>query len=332
MKAFVTGANGFVGSSLVNRLLAEGCEVGGLVRVTSDLRFLDGTKTALVYGDVGEDGAVETMGHAAQGAEVFFHVAGMVTDWGRRADFERVNVEGTRRALAAARAAGVRRFLLVSSAAVHGFGGFRDRTEDDPTPPSPFDYVQTKLRAEEVARAAAGGGPMELVVVRPGNVFGPRDRLTSVPLLRAIRKGLFGYVSGGRCLTCPTYIENLVDALWLAATTPGAAGRTYLVTDGLDVSWSQFGMALADALEVPYPWWSLPRPVARAVAAFLQGTWQTFGASRPPPVTRYRVENAGNDYHFSIARATEELGFEPKVELPEACRRTVAWFKEAYKR
>jgi nucleoside-diphosphate-sugar epimerase len=320
VKAFVTGSNGFIGSNLTRRLRADGHEVSGLIRPESDLSFVEGVDYRRIHGDLADRAALR---EGAAGAEVVFHVAALASDWGSFRTFFRTNVEGTANVLAVARECGARRVVHVSSTVVHGFTGFRDRAEDDPQPPSRYPYVETKRLAERVLFAAEG---VEVVAVRPGNVFGPRDRVTSLPMLTALRKGAMGVLDGGRRLTCPTYVENLIDALVLAAVVPGAAGRAYLVTDGLRITWREFVDALADALGVPRPRLALPVPLARLAAAAMEGVWAGMGASKPPPLTRYRVANGGTDYHFSVERARAELGWSPRIGFPEACRRTAEWF------
>ena len=317
--AFVTGANGFVGSNLVRGLFREGWSVRGLARETSDLSFLDGLDVPLVRGDLTDEGALR---RGAEGADVVFHVAALASDWGPWRTLHRTNVVGTANVVAAAAAAGARRLVHVSSASVHGFAGYRDRVETDPTPRSPYPYVETKRRAEEIVRRHG----IEHVIVRPGNVYGPRDRITSLPMLEAMRKGWMGVLDGGRRLTCPTYVGNLVEALVLAADAPCAAGRVYIVTDGLEITWRGWLDALAAALGVASPRLSLPSGIARRVAFGLEAVYRSVGATAAPPLTRYRVANGANDYHFSVERARRELGWSPRIGLEEACSRTAEWF------
>ncbi len=321
--AFVTGANGFIGSNLVRRLLHEGFTVRGLVRPTSDLSFLEGVRLDLRRGTLDDE---EVLLAGCRGADVVFHVAGLASDWGPYRRFHRTNVLGTAHMLRAARAARVPRFVHVSSAAVHGFSGYRDLTEEAPLPPSPFPYVETKRRGEALVRAAARRG-LPAVIVRPGNVYGPRDRVTSRTLLALLESGWMGVLDGGRRLTCPTYVENLVDALLLAARTGTPPGRAYLVTDGLHITWAEWLAALARALGCRGPRFSLPTPLAARIAAALEAVFLAAGARTPPPLTRYRVGNGGTDYHFSIERACRELRWEPRVGLEAACRATAGWYR-----
>lgn len=316
MRAFVTGANGFLGANLVRRLVEEGWEVRGLVRPTSDLAFLDGVDIEILKGDLDSQ---EVLGEGCRDIDVLFHVAGLSSDWGPYGAFERANVTGTSNAFAAGR--DVARIVHVSSAAVHGFSGYRDRVETDPTPPSRFPYVETKRQADGMALERSN-----VVVVRPGNIFGPYDRITSLPMLKGMESGWMGTIDGGRHLTCPTYVENLLDAMIILATAEDVSGA-YLITDGLEITWKEYVEEMASALGVKAPGLSLPRGVAHAVAWGMEGVFKMVGSRTPPPLTRYRIANAGRDYHFSIEKARQDLGWTPRVGFPEACRRTVEWFR-----
>jgi len=322
VKVLVTGANGFLGSNLTRRLIDDGMEVTALVRPTSDRSFLDGVPARLVMGDLSNATALRT---GMAGAEVVYHVAGLASDWAPWREFFHANVTGVANVMTAAREAGVRRVLHVSSAAIHGFAGYRDRRESDPTPVTPYPYVETKRRGEEIALATEG---VEVVVVRPGNVYGPRDRITMLPMIRAMESGLMGVIDGGRFLTCPAYVGNLVSGIQRAVAEPKAAGRVYLLTDGLDVTWRDWVDALADALGLRRPRLSVPKRLATRLAMGCEAVFRGLAIRAAPPLTLYRVANGGNDYHFSIDRARRELGHEPRIGLREACERTAAWFRE----
>ncbi len=318
----VTGANGFIGSHACERFLAAGHRVRGLVRRTSDLSFLDGLDVERVVGDVTD---AATLRAAVEGVEVVVHVAGFASDWGPRAKFLAVNLGGTTNVAEAAAAAGVRRLVHVSSASVHGFSGFRGATEDAPTPKTPFPYVESKRRAEEWLSGFARSSPVETTVIRPGNVFGPRDHTFVEKYAAALVSGSIGYVSKGRRWTCPTYVENLADALVLAAFVPAARGETFLVTDGLEIDWRTFTERLAGLLSVEAPRLSVPFAVGYPLAATCEALWHLFRAANPPLLTRYRICNGGRDYHFSVEKAKRLLSWAPAVPFDVALERTAEW-------
>ena len=320
----VTGASGFIGGHLAARLAADGHRVRGLMRKTSDPAFLRGTPVELRAGDVTDPASLRPV---MEGIEVVVHAAGYVSDWGPLEAFRAVNVGGTRNVAEAAAAGGARRLLHVSTAAIHGFEGFRNRDETAPPVPSIFPYCETKREAEEWLFAFARTSPLEVTAVRPGNVIGPRDRTFSEAYLDALAEGKAGYVGGGRRWTCPTYVENLVDAIVLACFEPAARGEAFLITDGLEIDWRTFTEALAAAIGAEPPGLSIPFPLAYAAAWTMEAVFRGLRRPKPPRLTRYRICNGGRDYHFSIEKARRLLKYEPRVGFAEAVRRTAEWYR-----
>lgn len=319
----VTGANGFIGSNLCERSLREGYRVRGLVRGTADLAFLTGLDIELVRGDITDPAS---LARATEGVEVVVHVAGLAADWGPYARFHAVNVEGTKHVAESAARSGARRFVHLSSTAIHGFRGFRNASEDAPRPPSPFPYVETKRIAEEWLFEFAKSTPMTVTALRPGNVFGPKDHTFIEKYADALVAGNAAYVGGGRRWTCPTYIENLTDAIARACVEPAANGQAFLVTDGLVIDWKAFTEALANAIGAPPPRLSVPYWLAYPIAGAMEGVYRALRSATPPLLTCYRIANGGRDYHFSIEKARRVLGWNPAVPFDESIRRTAEWY------
>ena len=328
MKAFITGINGFIGSNLAARLIEEGQEVSGLVRKTSDLSFLEGLKVKLFFGDLSNRALLNK---ATLGVDVVYHVAGLASDWGPIELFRKVNVEGTKNLLESSLKSGVKRFVFISSAAVHGFGGFHNATEDSPKMSTIFPYCITKKQAEDLVNRFHRQRGLPTLIIRPGNVFGPKDRVTFVKMAQLLEKGQMVYINRGRALTCPTYIENLVDAVLLAGGRKDTVGETYIITDGLKITWKEYIDKIAEKLGVRRPLFSIPYSLAYSAGAVCEAILKLFRSKRPPIITRYRIANAGKDYHFSIEKAKTKLGYEPRVSLDEAIQRTVKWYKSSSK-
>jgi nucleoside-diphosphate-sugar epimerase len=318
-KVLVTGANGFIGSNLCRRLLSEGYAVRALVRKSSDLQFLEGTKVTLLYGDIT---LPETLKAAVDGVEKVFHVAGLAADWGPFSLFERINFRGTQNVARAAAEAGVKRFIYVSTVAFHGFGK-QNITEDDPPAENLIPYAQTKLMAERWLWEFAKESPMQITAVRPGNVFGVNDRTFLFKYIDALLQGKFAEINHGKSKTCPVYVENLIDIMMTVAVEPQAAGNAYLATDGLDITWHEFNSALAAALGVPMPKTSIPYPFAMAAAKVYYRLHKLLGLKSEPFLTPYRINNGGKDYHFSIQKLKDHFGYSPAVHLEEGLKRTV---------
>jgi nucleoside-diphosphate-sugar epimerase len=324
MHALVTGANGFVGSWVCRKLLERGDAVRGLVRATSNLSLLEGVPIERVIGSLDDPDSLEA---ATRGVDVVFHVAAAVTDWGTLEWFRRVNVEGTRHLIEAAIQNGVKRFVYVSTVAVHSFIDAQDMTEESPQLPTPFPYSQTKREAEALVMGYHDAGKIEVSIVRPGDVFGPGDRVALLRLAPVLEAGLMPNVGRGDKLGAFAYVENLADGILLAGTVDKAAGEAYVITDGVKLTWRAYWERLTAALDLPRPRLSVPPALARALAAVFESAYRLFRIASRPPITRYLVDHMTNDVHFSIEKARRDLSYAPQVGLDEAIARTAAWYR-----
>jgi len=321
----VTGANGFLGSRLARTLLAAGHPVRAGVLPGTSTAAIDHLPLEIVPLDVTRP---ETLPPAVERVTTLVHLAALLRDAGPAAPLLRVNAEGTRALLAAAADAGVRRFVLVSSLAVHAYRDHRDSDEDAPRDGGALPYGRSKIAAEDHVRAAHAAGRLEGVVVRPGMVpFGPRDRLAFPPLARALARGLLPLIDGGRARFTTSYVENLADGLVLAGAHPAAAGGTFLLTDGQPVSWREYLGAIAAALGCAPPRWSLPSSLVAPAAALVEAAWGHLPLPGEPPLTRYRARLLAHDLVFRSDRARRVLGYAPRVGIEEGLRRTVAWYR-----
>jgi len=324
--ALVTGGNGFIGSGLVRTLLERGWTVRTFVLGGTSLEFLEGLKTEVFFGDVCEP---ETLWPALDGIDTVFHLAALARDWGPPDLFMKVNAAGTRNVLDAAAARGVRRFVLVSSLAVHDYCGHYGADEDTVADcPVHLPYGRSKILAERHVREFHDSGSIEGVVVRPGIFpFGPNDTTSFSRLAAALERGLFAYVEGGRARLCTAYVENLCQGLELVGRRPAASGRTYIIGDDVDLSWRELMELFCRELGVRPPRLSIPYPAAHAAAASTEAVWSKLGLRSEPPLTRYRARLMRGDLYFVSTRARRELGYAPSVPLEEAVRRTVSWYR-----
>jgi nucleoside-diphosphate-sugar epimerase len=312
--AFVTGGSGFIGGALIRRLVADGWDVRALARSDAAAQKVAALGAQAIAGDLGD---LPSMAVGAQYCEVAFHCAAQLGDWGSREDFERGNVQGTRNALAAARQAGLRRFVHVGTEAALLAG--QPLIEVDERAPLRFDsralYAATKARAEEAVIEANGDG-LETVVVRPRFVWGRGDT-TLLPLItEAVRSRRFAWIGGGRHRTSTTHVDNAVQGMVLAAER-GAPGGVYFVTDGEPVVFRDFVTRLLETQGVDAPTRSLPRPVASALAAAGETAWRLLPLPGRPPLTRFAVWVSGLETTIDITRAREELGYQPVTTIDQ---------------
>ena len=306
--AFVTGGSGFVGGALIERLHAEGWEVRALARSDGAADKVRQRGALPVPGDLENEGM---MREVAAGADVAFHAAAKVEDWGDPEEFERLNVGGTAKLIAACREAGVRRLVHVGTeAALMAGEPLVGVDEDAPLrPDSPVLYSSTKAKAEQLVRAANGDG-LETVVIRPRFVWGRGDTTLLPTLVELVRSGRFRWVGGGGQLTATTHIDNTVEGLWLGATK-GPPGSVYFVTDGEPVVFREFVSRMLQTQGVEPPTGSLPAGMAGAVAGVAERLWRLARRPGRPPVTRFSVWVSSQECTIDIGRAQRELGYRP---------------------
>jgi nucleoside-diphosphate-sugar epimerase len=327
----VTGASGFIGSRLAERLVGEGRRVRCLVRASSDTARLSVLGVELAAGDLTD---AASLTDAVQGVGRVFHCAAMVSDWGTVQEIARVNVGGTRNLLEAARAASVERFVHLSSTDVYGYPGAAAVEESHRAVRFANWYAQTKLEAEAEVERAHAPGELETVILRPATVYGPGSVDVIGEIARAIRGRHMLLVGGGRAIAGLCYVENLIDAALLASERELAAGEAINVCDGLAVTWRQFAGDLAAGLGARRPWLSLPyRPALALGLAFEQGyrgLRRATGVSSPALLSRQAVQVLGVDQDFSNRKAQELLGWEPRTSYEDGLAATLAWLSEEY--
>ncbi len=266
MRILVTGATGFVGSEIIRQLdLTPGCEpVAALRRPIA----VPGVATVIV----GELGPQTDWAHALEGVDAVVHCAGRAHQLNDHAadslsEFRRVNVEGTRRLAECAAAAGVRRFIYLSSAKVHGEAthGQPFRETDEPAPSDP--YAISKHEAECALTALAARIGLETVILRPPVVYGANPKANMLRLTQWIARGAPLPLALVRNRRSMVNLANLVSAVMACLTHPAAVGRTYLISDRQDLSTPQLIQMIAKALGRPARLWPVP------VAALRLGGW-----------------------------------------------------------
>lgn len=328
MKVLVTGANGFIGSNLCARLARHsGMEVTGLVRPTSDLSFLAGLeRLRLVSGDIGDPACLAA---AMRDVAIVYHVAGFSADWGPWQDFRAANVEGVRQVMEAARRAGVRRVVHISSVSIYGFPGGVDIAESAPFTPRPQDrYITTKAEGERLAMSYHGQG-LEVVVIRPAGVYGPCDRTTTVPLAVALLAGKFLFVDGGSHIMAPVYIDNLLDMMELAGHGAAAPGEAFNAVDDGYTTWRQYIEWLCADLGCTPPRLSLPSGLAWPIAVAVEVAAKAFGKKTSPLINTYRLRAVMQNNHYNNEKAKRLLNWRPAVSTREGVRRAAAWYLNA---
>jgi nucleoside-diphosphate-sugar epimerase len=323
----LTGATGLLGSHIAEQLVERGERVRALVRPTSDARFLKALGVELVDGDLSEPAGLPRF---VEGADVVYHCAAKVGDWGSKREFREQIIEATGNLLAASRAAGVSRFLHVSSIIVYGHPKERTElfTEEEPLGQHLWlwgdFYCQAKIRAEELVRNS--GIPWS--IIRPSWTYGPRDRTSLPRVFKALAARRAVIVGTGDNKLNIIYAGDVADGAIRAATSPAGLNQAYNLASAGEITQREFIDFLTTELGVP--------PIRRRVPfwlAFYGGflaeiLCRLICLRRPPHFTRYVVNLIGRSTRFSTEKARTQLGWEPRVAIQEGVRRTLDWYYE----
>ena len=324
----ITGATGFIGGHLAQRLVEEGHQVRCLVRASSDTSLLDDLEVETAVGDLT---SARSLVDAAEGCRYVIHCGAQVSDWATAKEIAAINVAGTRNLLAASVAASVERFVHFSTTDVYGYPG--GSAVDETYAATRFRnwYAQTKRAAEQEVRRVDEAHALDAVVLRPATAYGPRSTDVVGEIARAIRNRRMFLVDGGRAVAGLSYVENVVDAAILALLHEAAPGQAFNISDGLDVTWKEFTDALAQGLGCSEVRWSLPYWVADGLGFSLEHSYRalrkTTRLKTPPLLSRQAVHVLGRNQDFSNHKARELLGWEPRIDYAAGLEATLVWLR-----
>jgi nucleoside-diphosphate-sugar epimerase len=324
MKILVTGAGGFIGSNVMQRLARDSGSRGYRVVVTARRSVATSPGVTLISADLSRD-ALDAL---TEDVEVIVHCAARASPWGDRELFWRDNVIATERLLAAATRAGtVRRLVHVSTPSIYFNGRDQLDRREDFVPPRrwPTAYAESKWAAECRVSAAPGLHP---VILRPRAVFGPGDRAIVPRILAAAARGYLPLPGGGQSLIDVTYVDNVVDAIEAAAFAPADIdGRAYNITNGEPIVVRDLVQRLFKALDIR----ARPVTVPRALAQGAAGLSELLARLRPgkpePRLTRYGIGLLACSQTLNIDAARRDLKFAPRVSINDGLARYAAWRK-----
>jgi nucleoside-diphosphate-sugar epimerase len=331
----VTGGTGFLGGHLVERLLAAGQLVRVLARNPTKADRLAALGADVAVGDVTDAGSLAA---AAKGCDLVYHLAAHVSDWGPWETFESVTVRGTENMLAAAAQAGVRRFVLVSTALVYDDRfARRARVVTEDAPLGEGDrayghYSKAKVLAEQAAWKAHADGKVSVRVIRPAWIYGPRDHTILPRLLEHFEGPLACWIGSKDPSADAIYVTDVADAAILAANHDQAHGQAYNIAPVEEVRLREFLGALFRELDIRPPRFTVPVGVANSAAVVSEFIARLVGAKKAPEMTRAGIACITVDQHVDPSKAMRELGWTPKVALAEGARLTAQWIKAERKK
>ena len=324
MRVLVTGASGMLGGATARALAERGDDVTVLQRRPAGLGLRE------VQADVADPDAVL---RAVDGHDAVVHLAAKVNITGAWADYQRINVEGTRAVVEACRRSGVARLVDVSSPSVAHAGSSLVGAGAGPADPDAArgPYARSKAAAELLA-LAADGPSLAVVAVRPHLVWGPGDTQLVARIVRRAGQGRLPLMGAGAALVDTTYVDNAVDALVAAldrCAPDGVHGEALVVSNGEPRPIAEVLGAWAQAGGAPRPSRHLPVPLALAAGAVVEGLWALRpGDDADPPMTRVLVEQLATAHWFDQRRTRAALDWRPAVSLDEGFARLRRWYAE----
>jgi nucleoside-diphosphate-sugar epimerase len=325
MAVLVTGGGGFLGRSIVRRLLRRDLSVRSFSRRRHDVLAAMGIEQ--IQGDVSDLAAVAA---ACKGVRVVFHTAAKPPPWGHYADYFRTNVEGTKNILQTCRRQGVKALVHTSSPSVIFDGGDLEGVDESVPYPARYlsPYAHTKALAEQAVREAAVTG-LPAVVLRPHEIWGPEDP-HFVPRIIARGRRL-KQIGNGRNRVDTVYIDNAADAHLAAAERllqqPQINGRVYFISQDEPVpAWDMINMILKAAGLDPVKG-RISYRLAWTIGAICEGFWAGLRLRGEPPMTRFVATALVKSHWFDISAAKRDLDYVPRISIAEGMERLSTWLR-----
>jgi len=317
----VTGAYGLLGSHTVRELIESGYHVRAFGRDPEKLSKLadeyDSTQIDTFCGDFCNIDEIEK---ACEGMDYVIHCGALLKGWGRRSEYIRTNVEGTRNVLDACEKNDIKRLVHTSSPSAHALTNNLHITEEDQNEGNRLNYyIESKLMAEKLVR---GQDKVPYAIIRPRGITGIGDKNMLPVLINVNRQMGIPLFQKGKVLVDLVCADNAALALRLCMEKDEALGQAYNITNGEPKLVTELAEEMFTALGMKARYIRLPFLPVYAAAAALEAVWKLFRIyDKAPPVTRINVCTLGRSQIFSIEKAKRELGYEPKVSLSEMIKK-----------
>ncbi len=326
-RMLVTGATGLVGSHVVERACREGWQVRALVRTAKAAQPLQACGAELAIGDLADSASLKS---AVSDISLVVHCAAKVGDWGPVDDYRNVNVRGLQVLLEAAEATGrLQKFVHLSSLGVYEARDHYGTDETTSPNRSGIDgYTLTKVESEDLVLEHVAKHQLPAVVLRPGFIYGPRDRTILPRLMERLKSSQFAYLGSPDKVMNNTFVGNLVDAIFLAIERDDVLGEVFNITDGRLVTKREFVETIARDAGYPLPSKVVPLGVAKSLARVLEWLYRTLGKPEAPLLSSARIKFLGLNLDYCIDKARRQLGYAPQTDFADAMRQTMAWIRE----
>jgi 2-alkyl-3-oxoalkanoate reductase len=325
MAALVTGASGFVGSHVVEALRQQGTPARVLVRTATAAPQFREVGVEAQVGDVCDP---RVLTEAVRGADVVYHCAAAVGPAYSPRQIHDISLAGARNLLEALRQNGSGRAVILTSVNVLGTRSLNAAREDVPCCRSHDASADVKIEIEALTSEYVQRHGVDAVILRPGLIYGPRDRHNLPQMARALRRGKFAFIGSRDNIAPIVYISDVVDAILRAGRTPEARGRIYHVTDGSRTTIGQFVDRLAELIDFPPPRKVLPYAVPYLACVLFDALAALRLYRGRPPISRASFRHLATSRFVSIERAIQELGYAPRISYQEGLSAAVRWMEE----
>ncbi|MFA5935811.1 MAG: NAD-dependent epimerase/dehydratase family protein [Patescibacteria group bacterium] len=329
-RTLVTGAPGWLGTRLVEALTGKTTDFANATTIGArPVRVLvlpgfDASPTTALGAEAfeGDIRKPETLTKALEGVDTVFHLAGIIHPQKKIQEVFDINTEGTRNLLNAAIAAGVQRFIFVSSNSPAGCNKNRNVLLTESDPQNPYKaYGRSKAMAEDLVNKANAEGKIKTTIIRPCWFYGPNQPARQSRFFRMIKSGKPIVFGDGKNLRSMSYVDNTVQGLLRAESSSNAIGQTYWIADARPYETNEIYQTVAELLGVKLTPRFIPG-IASDICELVDDALQAVGMYS----TDFHVAGEMNkDIACSIEKARREIGYEPTIDLREGMRRSIEW-------
>jgi nucleoside-diphosphate-sugar epimerase len=317
----ITGIDEFIGLRAAELAIAQGIKVRGIQSSADKNQTAQNLGIEVIVGSI-TDAAVAQK--ACQGVDIVLHTAQMAQEAGSIKEFRAVNVGGTVNMAKAAKNAGVKTFVHLSSVMVYGFNYPDGITEIGPLSGENNPYCQTKIEAETELLPLNAPPDFGIIIIRAGDVYGPGSISWVIRPILMMRQKLFAYANDGKGIINHVYIDNLIDAIFLAIEKE-AYGEIFNITDGQSTSWKEYFLQLAAMENLSAPM-SLPKDEMKLFLKLRAQGQKLF--RKKADILPESVDFMSRPYAYSIAKAQNLLNFQPKIDLEKGLHYTQEWLNK----
>ncbi|MBK1986813.1 NAD-dependent epimerase/dehydratase family protein [Sphaerospermopsis aphanizomenoides BCCUSP55] len=317
----ITGIDEFIGLRAAELAIAQGMKVKGLQTSSVQDKNLQNLGVEIIVGNITD----EKIAHkACQGVDIILHTAQLAEEAGDIKQFREINVNGTLNIAKAAKQAGVKTFLHLSTVLVYGFNYADNITETGTLASDNNPYCQTKIEAETEVLKLNSPPDFGVIIIRAGDVYGPGSLPWIVRPVLMMRQKLFAYANDGKGVMNHLYVDNLIDAIFLAIEKE-TYGEIFNITDGEETSWKDYFIHLAAMEGLPAPM-SLPKEEMKLFLRVRNQGQKLF--RKKADILPESVDFMSRPYPYSIAKSTNILNYKPKIDLEEGMKRTHQWLQK----